>query len=130
MQEKPHRSRSQRRNSRLATAASAYQWDEVRSLVERGADVNTADSRGLRPLVYALNGRYRSKYRDEEREASSIVRLLLSQGAKFGKTELNELPRTGNYGEREYRKWVTKENLECDVKDLRFESFKDSAVEI
>jgi hypothetical protein len=82
----------------------------------------------LRPLVYALNGRYRSKYRDEAREASDIVRLLLSRGAKFGKTELNELPRAGTYGEREYRKWVTKENLECELEDLQFEGFTDSGV--
>ncbi|KAJ5762988.1 hypothetical protein N7533_001669 [Penicillium manginii] len=37
-QKPPPRSRSQKRNTRLATAASAYRWDEVRSLIERGAD--------------------------------------------------------------------------------------------
>lgn len=129
-QKPPHRSRSQKRNTRLASAAAAYRWDAVRSLIESGADVNTVDKRGVRPLVYALNARYRSRDRNESREASEVVRLLISRGAKFGKLELDELPRAGTYGEREYRKFVTKENLEVGVEDLRFEGFKDSGVAV
>ena len=125
VQDTPHRSRSQKRNARLASAAAAYKWDEVRYFIEKGADVNTADSRGVRPLVYALHVKYQKRGRGEDRQASTIVKLLLEHGSKFGMRELNELPRIGNYGEREYKKLVTKENLECDIEDSRFQGLRD-----
>ncbi|KAJ5581004.1 ankyrin repeat protein [Penicillium hetheringtonii] len=109
----------------IPPSAAAHKWDEVRYLIEKGADVNTADSRGVRPLVYALHVKYQKRGRGEDRQASTIVKLLLGHGAKFGMRELNELPRSGSYGEREYKKLVTKENLECDVEDSRFQGLRD-----
>ncbi|KAJ5085321.1 hypothetical protein N7532_010092 [Penicillium argentinense] len=101
--EKKQRSRSEKRNARLAAAAADRRWDEVRSLIEKSADVNTADGRGYRPLVYALHGRYTAKSPDQAREASSIAKLLVRRGARFGEAELMELPKGGSYGDREYK---------------------------